>query len=176
MLLKVLKLVHNAIVEANKRKQARAMGVMRSLRKKILKYTEDMPRQEATRVLGLGPYDMSNLRHGNRVSLEILIRLVRKGRFTPASLLGKGPLRKLPKGTSTRGVTAKQLGKRVREIALADPPLTITKKTGLAAGTVYKFRLKTPRILNLLTVVCLIEAGYDANALIFGEKKKKKKK
>ena len=159
------------LLPANRRKQARALRVARNIRTKIINHTKGATREEATNALGLAPNDIAYLRAGNGVSLLMIVRLIKEGRYSPNSILGAGPLRKLPKGSATRGATAKLITKRVREIALKGPPLGIAKKTGLAAVTVYQFRTKPPATVSLQTLISFIEAGYDGNELLLGKTK-----
>ena len=59
----------------NKRKQARAKRLARDVRTRVLKHCEAYTSKEASRIMGLGPNDVANLRAGNGPSLQMLIGL-----------------------------------------------------------------------------------------------------
>jgi hypothetical protein len=155
----------------NKRKQARAQKLAREMRARVLEHCEEYSAKEASGVMGLGPHDVANLRAGNGVSLLMLVRLVKHGRFTAQSLIWGKSLRRLRKGTSTRGVRADLITKRVSKIAIDGRPKEIARKTGLAAITVYQFRTKPPKIVSLHTIFSFLEAGYTTGRLLFGREK-----
>ncbi len=154
----------------NKRKQAKAKRLAKEMRLRVLKHCEDYTAKEAGKLMGLGPNDMANLRAGNGVSLLMLVRIIKNGRFTPNSLLSGKTLRRLRTGTSTRGVRAESITKRICKIALDGPPQHVARKTGLAAVTLYQFRTQPPNIVSLHTVLSFIEAGYSTDQLILGRK------
>jgi len=154
----------------NKRKQARAKKIARQARARVLKYCEDYTAKDASEVMGLGPHDVHNLRAGNGLSLLMLVRLVKNGRFDPNSIIRGKSVRKLRKGTVTRGVRCELITKRINKIARDGVPQEIAKATGLAAITIYNFRTKSPRSVSLHTVISFVEAGYSIKHLLFGKR------
>ena len=164
------------MIGPNKRKRANARKIARDLRLRVLKYCEKYTAKEASRVMGLGPNDIANLRAGNGPSLVMIMRLVKNGGFTANSIFWGKTLRKQPKGTATRGVRADLITKRVSQITIDSSPQELAKKTGLAAITIYQYRTRPPKVVSLHTLLCFIEAGFSAKDLLFGSDKPAGKK
>lgn len=154
----------------NKRKQAHAKKMAREARDRVLKFCKDYTAKDASKVMGLGPHDVHNLRAGNGLSLLMLVRLVTNGRFDPNSVLRGKSLRKLRKGTLTRGVRCELITKRINKIARDGSPQEIARDTGLAAITIYNFRTKPPQSVSLHTVINFLESGYSIKQLLFGKR------
>jgi hypothetical protein len=95
--------------------------MVRQIGKRILDYCADCTPVEGAKQLGLDSYDIKNLRAGNLPSLDMVIKLVRDGRFSPKSILLGKKLEKLAPKVSTASVQQRLINNRVRALASGKP-------------------------------------------------------
>ena len=81
---------------------AKTRQMQRNLADHILAMTDDFTVASGAEATGLTPNDIKNLRVGNMPSLRILVALVKTLRYSPDSLIKKGPPKKPPARLSRR--------------------------------------------------------------------------
>lgn len=148
------------------RKMARDLRVITA---RVLAHVEDIhsPRAAAEQ-LGCSVHDLSNMRRGKSLlSSTILLRLVRKGRYTPRSIVVGPRLRRQRRGTSIAGSTENQVAARARKIAWSMPGAELPARTGLSARAGWTLRYGKAHI-TAYWILGLLRAGYKLDYLIFG--------
>lgn len=119
-------------------------------------------------MLSLGINDMSNLRQSNsRLSMPMLFKMVRDGRFDPASIL-IGPELKKHSRRQLRGATQRQLNIRIAKLARLRSGKETAKITGLSVTGAYGLRYDPDANVTLYTVMGFWHAGHDLGSMIFG--------
>ena len=146
--------------------------MVRQIGKRILDFCADCTPVEGAKQLGLDSYDIKNLRAGNLPSLDMVIKLVRDGRFSPKSILLGKKLEKLAPKVSTASVQQRLINNRVRTMAASKPAQEWGKATGLAVHSIYQLRVAGARA-GIHTVLGFMNAGVSLDELFFGKKSAK---
>lgn len=119
-------------------------------------------------MLGVSVDDMRNMRQGNKLSVPILLKMVRVGRFDPKSIIEGPKLRKLNAKRSVRGAQQRLLDGRIRKLAWTRPGKEWAKLTGLSVTGAYGLRYASDAHVTLYTVLGFLDAGHTIDELIFG--------
>ena len=109
---------------------------------------------------GLAYFDIKNLRAGNHASLNMVIKLITKGGFTPDSILsGEGlkPLRGRGK-SRVKGLTKPMIAGHIRTLSSSRPAKEWAVRTGLTPASIYQLR-KDRQQISLHTVLAFINGG-----------------
>jgi len=138
----------------------------------VLRLTDAYSVAGGAEMVGLHPNDIKNLRAGNMPSLRTLVGLIRQLKVTPESLLSRGQLEPLSRGTNTRGVQERLVKSRIQKISRACDPAELAEATGLSIATVYQYRSKNFKV-GLHTYLAFVSAGYSASELLLGSTKRK---
>jgi len=125
--------------------------------------------------LGLDSYDIKNLRAGNLPSLDMVLKLVTKGRFSPESIIYGRTFKKLSPGVSTKNAQPRLINTRIRKLASSKPAQEWGNATGLAVHSIYQLRVSGARA-GLHTVLGFLNAGIPLEEVFFGKKPRKKAK
>ena len=141
--------------------------MQRQLSQHIFRLISDLSVNDAADVSGLSENDIRNLRQGNMPSLRILIRLVKKTRLDPASLLVKGEPKNLPDKTSLRGAQLKSIASRVRKIVKAASADELAGETGLSIHTIYQQRVASTAV-GIHVFLALVHSGHSAREMLLG--------
>lgn len=142
--------------------------MVRKIGKRILEYVSDCTPVEGAKLLGLDSYDIKNLRAGNLPSLDMVIKLVRDGRFSPKSIMLGKKLEKLSSKVSTQSVQQRLINNRVRTLAASKPAQAWGKSTGLAVHSIYQLRVAGARA-GIHTVLGFMNAGVTLEEIFFGK-------
>jgi hypothetical protein len=134
---------------------------------RILRAGVGQTREEAAKKLGVEPWDIKNLQAGNAPGLVVVLRLVRRGRYSPHALILKNKLEKLPAGVPVHKATAELISERVRQLAKSEDARALARSTGLSINTIYQQRVANKRA-GLHTVLGFISAGVSPNLIFFG--------
>lgn len=159
---------------ATKARAAKPIGSSRSRRrvreitKRVLAYCQGATPTEAAPILGVSVDDMRNMRQGNKLSVPILLKMVRVGRFDPKSIIEGPKLRKLPSKRSVRGAQQRLLDGRIRKLSWTRPGKEWAKLTGLSVTGAYGLRYATGAHVTLYTVLGFLDAGHGIDELVFG--------
>ncbi len=137
--------------------------------KRILGHCAGRSPNEVAKELGLDAYDVKNLRAGNSPSLDMVLKLVNKGRFSPESIIYGKKFEKLGSRVSTRPAQQRLINARVRKLAASKPAQEWGDATGLAVHSIYQLRVSGARA-GLHTVLGFLNAGVSLDELIFGKK------
>ncbi len=151
---------------------AKTRKMQRNLADHILAMTDQYTVASGAEATGLTPNDIKNLRVGNMPSLRILVALVKTLRYTPSSLIAKGPPKMLAKGVSVRGAQERLIKARIMKISQDESPAELAKRTGLSIASIYQFRTKAANV-GLHSYLAFVAAGFSADELLLGLKKKK---
>ena len=120
--------------------------------------------------LGVVAWDIKNLRANNLPGLQLMLRLVRKGRFSPRALIEDGKLQKLSANFSTTEATRRAITKRICALAATLSATKWSQKSRLSYSHVYS--LRRGKNVGLRTVIAFILSGADVNELFFGARSK----
>ena len=136
--------------------------------KRALKAVKRLTPTDAALVLGVSVNDVRNMRQGNNLSIPILLKMVRKGGYTPSSILF-GPDLEMFNGTkSRRGAQQRLVNGRIRKLARQRPGKEIAKLTGLSVTGAYGLRYNAGANVTLYTIMGFHHAGHDIDSMIFG--------
>ena len=133
----------------------------------LLQLTEDCTIVESAEKTGLTTNDVKNLRAGNMPGLRALIAVVRTLRKTPSSLLGRGPLKPLPKSTRLTNATEQKVKTRIQRISRSNVPAELAAASGLSIASIYQYRSLNDKI-GLHAYLAFVAAGHDADELLLG--------
>ena len=144
-------------------------SVLKRIAQVLLASAEDLTIAEASENLGILMHDLKNLRAKNLPGIQLLLRLVRNGRYSPSALIESGKLKKLPGGFSTSGATQPAITKRIRQLAGTEMASVWAKRTGLSEAHV--FILRGSKDVGARTLIAFILGGADADEIFFGTKR-----
>lgn len=157
---------------------AKAIGSDKA-RKQVIRMTRRVLRHknahkmtptEAALVLHLTVNDVRNMRQGNKLSVPMICRMVRDGRFDPNSIFNGPELVKLRGRASTpNGAYQDLVDDRIRKLAWGWPGKALAKVTGLSVTGAYGLRYATRAHVTLYTVIGFVNAGYTVDALVLGK-------
>jgi hypothetical protein len=142
--------------------------------KRILGFCKGHTPNEVAVKLGLDAYDVKNLRAGNLPSLDMVLKMVDAGRYSPESIIYGKALTKLDSKVSTKNAKPKLINERVRKLAASKPAQDWGKATGLAVHSIYQLRVSGARA-GLHTVLGFLNAGVSIDELFYGIKSSGKK-
>lgn len=152
---------------------ARAAGterIIRRMTKGLLDYvSDDGPMAAAARV-GLEVYEINNLRAGSHMTLPLFIKLIKRGRWTPESLIEGKDFEKLPESVATRTITLEAIDRRIKKVSHTRPAYEWVKDTGLSLHTIYSVR-STHHRPGLRTVLGFVRGGVPLRDILFGPKR-----
>lgn len=134
---------------------------------RILDETSKSTVEEGAKRLGLVNHDIKNLRAGNLPSLQLVLRLIAKGRYSPEALIRDGQLKKLPKSASTRPAQQRLISGRIRKLAKEQEAASLVKATGLSIYHIYQLRVGN-KPAGIHTVLGFIDAGSSPDEIFFG--------
>lgn len=146
---------------------AKTRRTIQRIADRILRETQASTVEEGARRLGLVNHDIKNLRAGNLPSLQLILRLVGKGRYSPEALIRKGELKKLPKAASTRPAQQRLISGRIRKLAKEHDAQALVKTTGLSIYHIYQLRVGN-KPAGIHTVLGFIDAGSSPDEIFFG--------
>lgn len=141
---------------------------LQALTDRLLAHVADYPHTEAAKVLGVAIYDVANMRNGYGLSIPVLIKMTRVGKFLPSSVINGPKLRKLPKGYSVRGMTHTAISRRIHKLAAERPARDWAKATGLSHNSIYQMRGSNARNIGVYALLGFMRAGQNLNTLLFG--------
>ncbi|MEE3332376.1 MAG: hypothetical protein VX246_16025 [Myxococcota bacterium] len=121
---------------------------------------------DAAERMGLERYDVKNILNGY-IGLDLIIKMVRSGRYAPESLLQSGKPRRLSKAVSTRNVQKRLIAARIRELAKDGTIAELAAKTTLADPTLYGLR-RTYSKVGLEVVLGFVYSGVRPRKIFFG--------
>ncbi|MEE8059245.1 MAG: hypothetical protein V3T17_15625 [Pseudomonadales bacterium] len=147
--------------------------MQRQLAEHIHRLTKDISLSEGAKLTSLKSTDIKNQRQGNMPSLTTLLRVVKKMRWTPESLLSKGKLKKLHGRTRTNDADLQKVRKRIQEICRKNDAQTLADATGIPISNIYQTRTQNAKV-GLHTVLSMVHAGFSASALLLGTPKSAK--
>ncbi|MCZ6868056.1 MAG: hypothetical protein O7G84_00970 [Gammaproteobacteria bacterium] len=137
--------------------------------KRLLKLTKGMTHAEAADRLSLGINDVCNLRQGNsRLSVPMLLKMVRIGRYDPASVLVGPELKHMSADKSVRGAQQRLINARIARLARLRSGEETARLTGLSVTGAFGLRYRPDANVTLYTVMGFWHAGHDFDAMIFG--------
>jgi hypothetical protein len=142
--------------------------------KRILAFCKGHTPNEVAVKLGLDAYDVKNLRAGNLPSLDMVLKMVDTGRYSPESIIYGKTLTKLDSKVSTKNAKPKLINERVRKLAASKPAQDWGKATGLAVHSIYQLRVSGARA-GLHTVLGFLNAGVSIDEIFYGVKSPGKK-
>lgn len=146
---------------------ARTRSMVRGIGERILSQYPNCTAVEMARRLGVVPHDINNIKAGNQPSLDIVIKLIRNGRFSPESIIYGRSLRKLGPRVSTQPVQKRLISARIRKLARSKPARQWSRSTGLSVHSVYQLRISGARA-GIHTVLGFINAGVPVQQLFYG--------
>ncbi len=149
--------------------------MVRDIGKRILAECAGQSPNDVAKRLGLDSYDIKNLRAGNLPSLDMVLKLVTKGRFSPESIIYGKSFKKLAPGVSTKNAQPRLINTRIRKLAASKPAQEWGNATGLAVHSIYQLRVSGARA-GLHTVLGFLNAGIPLEEIFFGTKPRKAKK
>lgn len=141
---------------------------VRQMGKRILDAVANNTAVEGAKALGIDTHDVNNLRAGNLPSLDIVIKLITNGRFTPESIIFGKSLQKIQSKLSTKTCKKQLISNRVRKLSQSKPAQIWSKSTGLSAQSIYQLRVSGSRA-GLHTVLGFINAGVPMEEIFFGK-------
>ena len=159
---------------ASKKPASKLIGSARSRRRvrdittRVLAHVKDDASTEAAPILGVGVADVRNMRQGNKVSVPILLKMIRVGRFDPRSIIEGPKLRKLRSARSVRGAQQRLVDARVCKLACTRPGKEWVRLTGLSIRSAYGLRSASGAHVTLYTLLGFLDAGHTIDELIFG--------
>ena len=106
-------------------------SALRKIAAALLKAGAGLTVAESAQRLGLVPHDVKNLRSDNLPGLQLLLRLVGTGRYSPRELIRNHKLKKLPAGFAIGPVSQQAIAARVRALTFSDTLTNLNTKTGL---------------------------------------------
>ncbi len=148
---------------------AKARTQVKAITKRVLDTCKHLTPTEAAPMMGVGVDDMRNMRQGNKVSVAILMKLVRVGRFDPKSIIEGPKLRKMSAKRSADGARQLRLDGRIRKLAWLKPGKEIAKLTGLSVTGSYGLRYAKGAHVTLYTVLGFLNAGHSIDEIILGK-------
>lgn len=146
--------------------------MVREIGKRILSFCKGQTPNEVAERLGLDAYDVKNLRAGNLPSLDMVLKMVNNGRYSPESIVYGKELKKLAPKVSTKNAKPKLINERVRKLAASKPAQEWGKATGLAVHSIYQLRVSGARA-GLHTVLGFLNAGVSLEELFYGARASK---
>ncbi len=141
---------------------------VRQMGKRILDAVADNTAVEGAKSLGIDTHDVNNLRAGNLPSLDIVIKLISNGRYSPESIIFGKSLQKLPPKFQTKACKKQLISNRIRKLSQSKPAQQWSKATGLSAQSIYQLRVSGSRA-GLHTVLGFINAGVSMSDIFFGK-------
>jgi hypothetical protein len=132
-----------------------------------LSHCPDCTAAKAAERLGLVTHDINNLKAGNRASLDIVIKLINRGGFSPESIIYGPGLKKMRGAGSTRTVRKGLISSRIRQLARSRPAQEWSKSTELSIHSIYQLRIAGSRA-GIHAVLGFINAGIPVQKLFFG--------
>jgi len=140
---------------------------VRLMGKRILDTVANNTAVEGAKYLGIDTHDVNNIRAGNLPSLDIVIKLITNGRYSPESIIFGKTLQKLSPKFSTKACKKQLISNRIRKLSQSKPAQQWSKATGLSAQSIYQLRVSGSRA-GLHTVLGFINAGVPMNDIFFG--------
>ncbi len=144
--------------------------MQRQLANHILTLTKKSTLIEAAELTDLKTSDIKNQRAGNMPSLPIFLKVVKKMRWTPESLLAKGELKKLHGRVRTQGAEMQKIRQRIQKICQVNDAQALAKATRIPISNIYQTRTHNAKV-GLHTFLSIVSAGFSANALLLGTPK-----
>lgn len=141
---------------------------VRQMGKRILDAVANNTAVEGAKSLGIDTHDVNNLRAGNLPSLDIVIKLISNGRYSPESIIFEKSLAKLPPKFQTKACKKQLISNRIRKLSQSKPAQQWSKATGLSAQSIYQLRVSGSRA-GLHTVLGFINAGVPMSDIFFGK-------
>jgi hypothetical protein len=141
---------------------------VRQMGKRILDAVANNTAVEGAKSLGIDTHDVNNLRAGNLPSLDIVIKLISNGRYSPESIIFGKNLQKLPPKFQTKACKKQLISNRIRKLSQSKPAQQWSKATGLSAQSIYQLRVSGSRA-GLHTVLGFINAGVSMSDIFFGK-------
>ena len=141
---------------------------VRQMGKRILDAVANNTAVEGAKSLGIDTHDVNNLRAGNLPSLDIVIKLISNGRYSPESIIFGKSLQKLPPKFQTKACKKQLISNRIRKLSQSKPAQQWSKATGLSAQSIYQLRVSGSRA-GLHTVLGFINAGVSMSDIFFGK-------
>jgi hypothetical protein len=140
---------------------------VRLMGKRILDTVANNTAVEGAKFLGIDTHDVNNIRAGNLPSLDIVIKLITNGRYSPESVIFGKKLQKLSPKFSTKACKKQLISNRIRKLSQSKPAQQWSKATGLSAQSIYQLRVSGSRA-GLHTVLGFINAGVSMKDIFFG--------
>lgn len=143
-------------------------AVLRAICERILSHCPGCTAAAAAEQLGLATHDINNLKAGNRASLDIVIKMINKGGFSPESIIFGSGLKK--KGASARKMAVRKssVSARIRQLARSKPAQQWSKATELSIHSIYQLRIAGSRA-GIHAVLGFINAGVPVRELFYGK-------
>lgn len=145
----------------------KARAALQRMATVLLRAVKGMTDGEAAELLGVVPHDVRNLRAENLPGLQMVLRLVCQGRYSPEALINGNELRKLPKGFSTASAKQDGISRRLHALAMQRGADEWGKVTGLSVAHVYQ--LRSAVVPGIRTVVAFAQA-VSADEIFFAQK------
>lgn len=136
--------------------------------KRVLGYCGDLGPTAGSKLLGISIPDLRAMRVGYMVTVPILLKMVRVGRFDPSSVIYGPSLRMLPSGRDTRGAQQRLVNARMRKLAWSQGGLLWARKTGLSVVGAYGLRYGKVSQVKLVTILAFCSGGANFEEIIFG--------
>lgn len=143
-------------------------AALRAICDRILSHCPGCTAAKAAERLGLVTHDINNLKAGNRASLDIVIKMINKGGFSPESIIHGPGLRKMSAAARRKAVRKRLISARIRQLARSRPAQVWSKATELSIHSVYQLRISGSRA-GIHAVLGFVHAGVPVQKLFFGE-------
>ena len=143
-------------------------AVLRAICERILWHCRGSTAAAAAEQLGLATHDINNLKAGNRASLDIVIKMINKGGFSPESIIFGSGLKKMNPAARKRTVRKSSISARIRQLARSKPAQQWSEATELSIHSIYQLRFSGSRA-GIHAVLGFINAGVSVRELFYGK-------
>ena len=143
-------------------------AMLGAISERILSHCPGCTSAAAAERLGLAFHDINNLKAGNRASLDIVIKMINKGEFSPESIIFGPGLKKSRLAARKRSVRKGSISARIRQLARSKPAQQWSETTELSIHSIYQLRISGSRA-GIHAVLGFINAGVPVRELFYGK-------
>jgi hypothetical protein len=137
---------------------------------RVLAYCATLSPTAAAKRLGVDVADVANMRSGyQRLTMAVLLKMVRNERFDPRSIIEGPTLRRLPAKRNTRGAQQRWINARMNKLAWSRSGLEWASLTGMSIVGAYGLRYTKTANVKLGTVLAFAAVGPSFEKILFGD-------
>ncbi len=142
-------------------------NLLDEMRERVIADYETKTTTQIAEEYGVPASDIRNLVSGHGIGMQMLLRMVARGRLSPNYLiLGKGR-RQLKPSETVRKAQPKQVHKRLVTLLKDKSARELSEATGLSINTIYQCRVPG-QYVGIRVLLGLVLAGHKPDTLVLG--------